>query len=118
MFLKKGPAPAQSWKKSSGTPSCVQQHVEAANKLYVALNKELREASSKKAGDEMKCNTYIAENLEQFTADNTLGLVKQAQLWIYQRRMQRLTATYLTLSITDIASVVGVDENTVRCSLL
>ena len=84
----------------------------------VTVNKELREASSKKAGDEMKCNTYIAENLEQFTADNTLGLVKQAQLWIYQRRMQRLTATYLTLSITDIASVVGVDENTVRCALL
>ena len=95
----------------------VTNYLEPANKLYVHLNKELLDASTGKAGTEVKCNRFIEDNVAQFTTDHTIGLVRQAQQWIYQRRMQRLTFTYLTLSMNDIASVVGVEENTVAASI-
>ena len=93
-------------------------NLESINKLYVNLNKQLREASENKAGTETKCNTFVEGNVQSFTADHTIGLVRQAQTWIYQRRIQRLTATYLTLSVADIASVVGVEESIVEPSIL
>jgi COP9 signalosome complex subunit 3 len=118
LFLNKGPAQAQAWKKQPGTPGTVANNLESINKLYVNLNKQLREASENKAGTETKCNTFVEGNVQSFTADHTIGLVRQAQTWIYQRRIQRLTATYLTLSVADIASVVGVEESIVEPSIL
>ena len=120
LFLQKGPAPAQGWKKNNtigGTPIAVSTSLEQTNKLYVNLNKELLEASEGKAGSEKKCNTFIEDNVMTFTEDRTIGLVRQAQTWIYRRRMQRLTATYLTLSISAIASVTGVVESDVEPSI-
>jgi hypothetical protein len=38
--------------------------------------------------------------------DNNLGLVKQVLSSMYKRNIQRLTQTYLTLSLEDIASSV------------
>jgi hypothetical protein len=81
--------------------------------VWVKLNKEFIEASIGKAGTEVKCNRFIAENIDEFKADNTIGLIQQATKWIFQRRIQRLTFTYITLSTSDIASIVGVEESTV-----
>lgn len=47
--------------------------------------------------------TSIQTNIEKFQADNNLGLVKQVLSSLYKRNIQRLTQTYLTLSLQDIA---------------
>ncbi|KAG0467860.1 hypothetical protein HPP92_017188 [Vanilla planifolia] len=49
---------------------------------------------------------FIQANLEKFQADNNLGLVKQVLSSLYKRNIQRLTQTYLTLSLQDIADTV------------
>lgn len=42
--------------------------------------------------------------------DNNLGLVKQVVSSIYKRNIQRLTQTYLTLSLQDIATTVQLNS--------
>lgn len=42
--------------------------------------------------------------------DNNLGLVKQVLSSIYKRNIQRLTQTYLTLSLQDIANAVQLNS--------
>lgn len=44
-----------------------------------------------------------------FWQDNNLGLVKQVLTSMYKRNIQRLTQTYLTLSLEDIARSVQLD---------
>ncbi|XVE84120.1 hypothetical protein DITRI_Ditri16bG0144100 [Diplodiscus trichospermus] len=50
--------------------------------------------------------TYVQANKEKFESDNNLGLVKQVVSSMYKRNIQRLTQTYLTLSLQDIANTV------------
>lgn len=42
--------------------------------------------------------------------DNNLGLVKQVVSSMYKRNIQRLTQTYLTLSLQDIANTVQLNS--------
>lgn len=42
--------------------------------------------------------------------DNNLGLVKQVISSMYKRNIQRLTQTYLTLSLHDIANTVQLNS--------
>jgi hypothetical protein len=42
--------------------------------------------------------------------DNNLGLAKQVIASLYKRNIQRLTQTYLTLSLQDIADTVQLDS--------
>ncbi|CAO2205585.1 unnamed protein product [Urochloa humidicola] len=48
-------------------------------------------------------------NLKNYAQDNNLGLVKQVLSSMYKRNIQRLTQTYLTLSLEDIARSVQLD---------
>ncbi|WOL16103.1 COP9 signalosome complex subunit 3 [Canna indica] len=48
----------------------------------------------------------IQTHLEKFQSDSNLGLVKQVLSSLYKRNIQRLTQTYLTLSLQDIANAV------------
>lgn len=41
--------------------------------------------------------------------DNNLGLAKQVIASLYKRNIQRLTQTYLTLSLQDIADTVQLE---------
>ncbi|KAL6658796.1 hypothetical protein ACP70R_002836 [Stipagrostis hirtigluma subsp. patula] len=50
--------------------------------------------------------TFILSNAEKFQSENNLGLVKQVLSSLYKRNIQRLTQTYLTLSLEDIARSV------------
>ena len=50
--------------------------------------------------------TIIAKYEELFTRDHNLGLVKQVLGSLYKKNIQRLTNTFLTLSLTDVASRV------------
>lgn len=45
-----------------------------------------------------------------FPQDNNLGLVKQVISSMYKRNIQRLTQTYLTLSLQDIANSVQLNS--------
>ncbi|XP_033108007.1 COP9 signalosome complex subunit 3-like [Anneissia japonica] len=47
--------------------------------------------------------TVVAKHTEQFTSDQNTGLVKQVVASMYRKNIQRLTKTFLTLSLSDIA---------------
>nr|XP_034922478.1 COP9 signalosome complex subunit 3-like isoform X2 [Populus alba] len=63
-------------------------------------------ASSYSSGKVSELKTYIQTNKEKFESDNNLGLVKQVISSMYKRNIQRLTQTYWTLSVQDIAKNV------------
>lgn len=48
----------------------------------------------------------ITKHNEIFVRDNNLGLVKQCMSFLYKKNIQRLTKTFLTLSLTDMANRV------------
>ncbi|KAJ3681153.1 hypothetical protein LUZ60_015642 [Juncus effusus] len=48
----------------------------------------------------------MRKNMDKFRSDNNVGLVKQVLASLYKRNIQRLTQTYLTLSLQDIANSV------------
>ncbi|PAN33394.1 hypothetical protein PAHAL_6G017500 [Panicum hallii] len=52
---------------------------------------------------------FIESNAAVFQSDNNLGLVKQVLSSMYKRNIQRLTQTYLTLSLEDIARSVQLE---------
>ncbi|KAK7338315.1 hypothetical protein VNO77_18921 [Canavalia gladiata] len=54
---------------------------------------------------------YVKTNMEKFENDNNLGLVKQVVSSLYKRNIQRLTQTYLTLSLQDIANSVQLNSS-------
>lgn len=49
----------------------------------------------------------ITKYQDVFTRDNNLGLVKQVLSYLYKKNIQGLTSTFLTLSLTDVASRVN-----------
>ncbi|XP_072990884.1 COP9 signalosome complex subunit 3 [Typha latifolia] len=57
-------------------------------------------------GKYSELEAFIQSNIEKFQSDNNLGLVKQVLSSLYKRNIQRLTQTYLTLSLQDIANAV------------
>jgi COP9 signalosome complex subunit 3 len=52
-------------------------------------------------------NSVLNKHREAFTRDHNLGLVKQVSSVLYKKNIQRLTKTFLTLSLSDVASRVG-----------
>ncbi|XP_004489594.1 COP9 signalosome complex subunit 3 [Cicer arietinum] len=63
-------------------------------------------ANSYSIGKIADLEAYVNTNAEKFESDNNLGLVKQVVSSMYKRNIQRLTQTYLTLSLQDIANTV------------
>ncbi|KAM7279811.1 hypothetical protein ACFE04_006945 [Oxalis oulophora] len=54
--------------------------------------------------------TFLQAQEEKFESDKNLGLVKQVLSSMYKRNIQRLTQTYLTLSLQDIANIVQLNS--------
>ncbi|XP_020896889.1 COP9 signalosome complex subunit 3 [Exaiptasia diaphana] len=52
----------------------------------------------------------IAKHQETFARDNNVGLVKQVRSSIYKKNILRLTKTFLTLSLTDMANRVQLNS--------
>ncbi|XP_022922816.1 COP9 signalosome complex subunit 3 isoform X2 [Cucurbita moschata] len=67
-------------------------------------------ANSYSTGNVDELDTVFQTNREKFENDNNLGLVKQAVSSLYKRNIQRLTQTYLTLSLQDIANSVKLNS--------
>ncbi|XP_073393390.1 COP9 signalosome complex subunit 3 isoform X1 [Physcomitrium patens] len=77
--------------------SCVQDYLDLAN-LYASRN----------IAEVKRCITQHEEVFKN--QDNNLGLAKQVIASLYKRNIQRLTQTYLTLSLQDIANTVQLDD--------
>ncbi|GMN42689.1 hypothetical protein TIFTF001_011903 [Ficus carica] len=80
-------------------------------------------ATSYGTGKVTELETHVQTNSEKFESvshlnkvckcypqDNNLGLVKQVVASMYKRNIQRLTQTYLTLSLQDIANTVQLNS--------
>ncbi|KAF5746942.1 putative 26S proteasome regulatory subunit S3 [Tripterygium wilfordii] len=68
-------------------------------------------ATSYSSGKISELETFVQTNEEKFESDNNLGLVKQVVSSMYKRNIQRLTQTYLTLSLQDIANTVQLNSS-------
>ncbi|KAK9272295.1 hypothetical protein L1049_002666 [Liquidambar formosana] len=75
---------------------CQQAYIELANSYSTGKISELE--------------ACVLANRESFEIDTNLGLVKQVVSSMYKRNIQRLTQTYLTLSLQDIASTVQLNS--------
>jgi len=51
-------------------------------------------------------NMAVTSQTELFTRDHNMGLVKQCITAMYKKNIQRLTKTFITLSLTDMANRV------------
>ncbi|XP_043705970.1 COP9 signalosome complex subunit 3-like isoform X2 [Telopea speciosissima] len=82
------------------TSSVAQRNLKNFSQPYVDL------ANSYSTGKIVELESCFETNREKFESDNNLGLVKQVVSSLYKRNIQRLTQTYLTLSLQDIANTV------------
>ncbi|PKU75688.1 COP9 signalosome complex subunit 3-like [Dendrobium catenatum] len=87
------------------TASTVLRSLKSYAQPYVGL------ASSYATGKFSELEAFIQTNVEKFQTDNNLGLVKQVLSSLYKRNIQRLTQTYLTLSLQDIANAVHLNTS-------
>jgi len=63
-----------------------------------------------KQGDLAALKTVAEEKASLIQADNNAGLIKQVIDSLQRHKVQTLTKTYLTLSLTEIAREIGADE--------
>ena len=63
---------------------------------------ELAQAFASK--DPIKLNAVIQNHTNVFASDKNLGLVKQVAASMQKRNIQKLTKTFMTLSLSDVAS--------------
>lgn len=63
-------------------------------------------ASAYSHNNTQELTTMVTKHTDVFTRDNNMGLVKQCQTSQVKKNIQRLTKTFLTLSLADMASRV------------
>ncbi|KAK1410046.1 hypothetical protein QVD17_36587 [Tagetes erecta] len=85
------------------TSSVAQRNLKHLCQPYVEL------ANSYTYGNISKLEEYVQTNQDKFENGNNLGLVKQVVSSMYKRNIQRLTQTYLTLSLQDIANTAQIN---------
>ncbi|WOL15590.1 hypothetical protein Cni_G24371 [Canna indica] len=81
----------------------VQRNLKGYTQPYIDL------ANCYATGTFSELEACIQTNLEKFQSDNNLGLVKQVLSSLYKHNIQRLTQTYLTLSLEDIANATQLE---------
>ncbi|XP_075086021.1 COP9 signalosome complex subunit 3 isoform X1 [Nicotiana tabacum] len=87
-----------------------QPYLELANSYGTGKISEL-ETFVQTNMEKFESETFVQTNMEKFESDNNLGLVKQVVSSMYKRNIQRLTQTYLTLSLQDIANTVQLSSS-------
>ncbi|KAK9288853.1 hypothetical protein L1049_017319 [Liquidambar formosana] len=86
------------------TSSVAQRNLKNYCQPYIEL------ANSYSTGKISELEACVLANRERFEIDTNLGLVKQVVSSMYKRNIQRLTQTYLTLSLQDIANTVQLNS--------
>eukprot|EP00761_Pharyngomonas_kirbyi_P009200 gb/GECH01009215.1/.p1 GENE.gb/GECH01009215.1/~~gb/GECH01009215.1/.p1 ORF type:complete len:430 (+),score=68.39 gb/GECH01009215.1/:1-1290(+) len=85
----------------SGKASPIFRHLKAYTSEYLNLSSAYETYSVDKVSE------VVAKHKENFQKDDNYGLVKQCIQALYRLNIQRLTQTYLTLSLENIAETVG-----------
>ena len=109
------------------TPQVLQRHLDGLVQPYLDLAKAFTRSlasthsspstvssppmgplQSLRSGDAatLDLSALTLQHREAFLADRTYGLVKQLSVHVVQMQVQRLTATYLTLPLTSLSSLV------------
>ncbi|XP_073311439.1 COP9 signalosome complex subunit 3 [Primulina huaijiensis] len=86
------------------TSSAAQRNLKNFSQPYLEL------VNSYSTGRISELETFVQANKDKFESDKNLGLVKQVVSSMYKRNIQRLTQTYLTLSLQDIANTVQLNS--------
>ncbi|KAG8384939.1 hypothetical protein BUALT_Bualt04G0170300 [Buddleja alternifolia] len=86
------------------TSSAAQRNLKNLSQPYLEL------ANSYSTGKISELQMCVQTNREKFDGDKNFGLVKQVMSSMYKRNIQRLTQTYLTLSLQDIANTVQLNS--------
>ncbi|KAH9627058.1 hypothetical protein KSS87_023746 [Heliosperma pusillum] len=86
------------------TSSVAQRSLKNFSQAYLEL------ATSYSNGNIAELQNHVEVNKLKFESDTNLGLVKQVVSSIYKRNIQRLTQTYITLSLEDIANTVQLNS--------
>lgn len=87
------------------TPSVSQRYLKTCSQDYLDLANSF---NSKNIADLKRC---VASHEDLFKNDGNLGLVKQVVSSLYKRNIQRLTQTFVTLSLQDIANTVQLESS-------
>lgn len=83
------------------TSMCVIKHRKSVGQAYTKLALEYASL------DYDKIRRLITSHSQDYELDENMGLVKQILNQVRKRNIQRLTETFLTLSLRDVASHVG-----------
>ncbi|KAH6758577.1 Proteasome component domain protein [Perilla frutescens var. hirtella] len=86
------------------TSSAAQRNLKNFSPPYLEL------VNSYSTGRVSELENCVLANRDKFESDKNLGLVKQVVSSMYKRNIQRLTQTYLTLSLQDIANTVQLNS--------
>ena len=57
-----------------------------------------------------KLRRLVTANSDNFELDENMGLIKQCLTQVHKRNIQRLTKTFLTLPLKDVANYIGLDS--------
>lgn len=77
------------------------------NRYIKPLSQQYQElATSYQVNSCEEVQNIITKYQQVFVRDHNLGLVKQVLAFLYKKNIQRLTKTFLTLSLSDVASRV------------
>ncbi|CAN6572384.1 unnamed protein product [Malus baccata var. baccata] len=97
-----------NWNFSTSLPkytsSVAQRNLKNFCQPYIEL------ANCYVSGKIVDLEALVDKYREKYENDNNLGLVKQVISSMYKRNIQRLTQTYLTLSLQDIANSVQLNS--------
>jgi len=97
---------------SKNATQLVHRHMKTFCSQYVDF------ANAFASNDNGKVKEIVDKNQDLFQKDNNYGLVKQCMSSLYTRNIQRLTATFMTLSLNDIAKMVNLPNGKAAESIL
>lgn len=83
------------------TPACLARQRKQIGQAYHKLAHEFSTYNHE------KIQRLISNNSSIYERDENMGLVKQCLTQVHRRNIQRLTKTFLTLSLRDVANNVG-----------
>ncbi|XP_071706215.1 LOW QUALITY PROTEIN: COP9 signalosome complex subunit 3-like [Rutidosis leptorrhynchoides] len=85
------------------TSSVAQRNLKNFSQPYIDL------ANCYSTGNVAELEAFVLANQDKFENGKNLGLVKQVVQSMHKRNIQRLTQTYLTLSLQDIANTAQIN---------
>lgn len=100
-LLNHGKLPEHSLPKSA--PVCIAKHEKSVGPAYCKLAQEYVSLNYD------KIHTSVLLNESIYDRDENLGLVKQCLAQVRKRNIKRLTKTFVTLSLRDVANHVGLE---------